>query len=443
MATVPPTRLPAAYAEGIAQQTTLHVPGTVMQLGLAVHPTEAWPALIGVEVFSVSTEPWRVFVQVMDPATRRWRHGQQLDVGAASIGRDRNIGAAIAIGGDGTIVAVWGNGDELTSPPDPGSLFVSESTDGGATWSEPTPIARGCLRPTSIAASLDGQFVVLAACGFPSRATLIVRDRAGTWEPAARVGGESSGGAVVIVGSGEEARAVAMTTSFVSGAGAGGYKDLTILSKRLASSEPWQVTELPYVLPDGTRPTDRMPWHHLGLVFGAPNADGTLTDHVLFTWTTFAGYDAFALHSLDGGATWAPLEPIVYAPDEQEQRVPYLAPAYDAAANRLIAIWTCCARTHGTHYASWSVPGSGVWSPSEVPGRSAPLVPLVSGGRRADVTVSAQATNRRQVWLAWVEDEHQVVLRTLDLDLIVPRYAYPTRTPEPKGVPSLAPVGGA
>ena len=32
---------------------------------------------------------------------------------------------------------------------------------------------------------------------------------------------------------------------------------------------------------------------------------------------------------------------------------------------------------NGTHYAFWSVPGSGVWTPRQVPGTYDPLIPLI------------------------------------------------------------------
>ena len=138
------------------------------------------------------------------------------------------------------------------------------------------------------------------------------------------------------------------------------------------------------------------------------------------------------------------VEPIVYDardPLHGGIHVAWVAPAYDPAANRLLAIWTCCgdanfAPDESTHYASWSVPGSGVWSPGQVPGRTEPLIPVVLGSRSAWNSVAAHSINARSVWVGWVEQGNQINVRTLNLNQIIPAGAYPTPTPRPSATPA-------
>jgi hypothetical protein len=168
---------------------------------------------------------------------------------------------------------------------------------------------------------------------------------------------------------------------------------------------------------------------------------------VIFTWTGASASGAYALTSLDSGQSWGLVEPIVYDgrdPNHGGASVIWVAPAYDPAANRLLAIWTCCGNAdfvpeESTHYASWSVPGSGVWSPGQVPSRSAPLIPVILGSRSAWNSVAAHSANARSVWVGWVEQGNQINVRTLNLNQIIPVGAYPTPTPRPS--PTLI-VGG-
>jgi len=107
----------------------------------------------------------------------------------------------------------------------------------------------------------------------------------------------------------------------------------------------------------------------------------------------------------------------------------YVTPAYDVAADRLLALWVCCGADAATHYASWSMPGSGVWQPAQGPGRYDTPIPVILGSRAAAMTVSAQAANGRVSWVAWVEQDKRVEVRSVNLNQLIPIGEYPTPLP--------------
>jgi hypothetical protein len=150
---------------------------------------------------------------------------------------------------------------------------------------------------------------------------------------------------------------------------------------------------------------------------------------------------AYALTSLDGGHSWGNVEVIAYHPgnsQETGQELAFVTPGYDPAADRLLALWVCCNKDAATHYASWSIPGSGVWQPDQGPANYSTAVPVILGSRAADMTVSAQAANGRVTWLAWIEQDKQIEVRSLNLNQIVPVGEYPTPAP-----PTLTATAGA
>jgi hypothetical protein len=251
---------------------------------------------------------------------------------------------------------------------------------------------------------------------------LVTRQADGTWLPVERLAVPVrfySEGALVLVGTGAAARAVGLV--LVEGGNVPlGY----LVSRTLATNEPWQVTQIPISVP-GDEFGERM-WHVRGLAFRRPTGDG-----VVFTFTDAEEGGAYALTSLDSGHRWGAVERIA-TPDTPTGQIGHAVPAYDAVADRLVAVWSCCAGADfsvepTTHYSSWSVPGSGVWHPAP----DSPLpIPLVLGSRAAGATVGAQAANSRLTWLAWVERMKQVAVRSFDLNQVVPVEAYPTATSE-------------
>jgi hypothetical protein len=133
------------------------------------------------------------------------------------------------------------------------------------------------------------------------------------------------------------------------------------------------------------------------------------------------------LTSLDAGASWGEVEEIVYLGQTRSKTL-FAPVAYDPAADRLVTIFTCCSDTRwevapATHYARWSVPGSGQWWQ---PGQHDD--PLVLGSQVAGETVAVQSANSRQVWLAWVEQQQRIMVRSLELNQVIPSDQYPTAT---------------
>ena len=406
-----PTMEPNPVLTGSDTQASMHLPGHLYGLDLAVHPTEGWPAVVAVSRFVASADPMQVFVRVYNPHTATWNVAQQLDIGASSLGMDRFGDAVVGITGDRTVHVVWGSSDEGQQ-----RIWTSQSTDFGISWSDPVVIASGCWNPLDMATTVDNQIAVLLAC-YPGKPSVVVQRGGGTWLPQQWPGTKGQFGAIRIVGEGAEARAVAMMSELQN------TRQVDILSKRLSDGGGWQVQTrriptLPNVPP-------ALLWQQEAVLFPRPN---TATPGILVTWPGFEAGVAYALSSLDGGQTWGEVEPIVAS--TQGARVNRVVPAYDAAADRLVAIWACCGnpKEESTQYASWSVPGSGVWSPALAPDL-ANAVPLVLGARAAAAMSAAQALNSRTTWLAWVEREHQIEVRSFDLDKVVPVDQYPQPTP--------------
>ena len=386
----------------------MHLPGHLYGVDLAVHPTEGWPAVIALSRFVASTDPMQVFARVYNPHTRTWNVAQQVDVGTSSAGQDRFGGAQIGISGDGAVHAVWGSSDE------DGGIWTSASSDYGLTWSAPQRIAQCCWQPLDVATTTDNQIAVLLSCwgGTPG---IVLRRGDGTWLPMERPGTRGQFGAIRIVGEGDEARIVAVMTELQD------TRQVDILTRRVAGNDGWQLTARRVTPPAGLSPA--LLWQQRAVLF-AP--DGSATTGIAVVWPGFESGAAYALVSRDSGATWGAVEAIVAAPEVRINRV---VAAYDPAANRLVAIWTCCGKPafESTHYASWGVPGSGQWQPSSV----SDAIPLVLGARAADDMASDQARNSRTVWLAWAEAEHQLEVRSFDLNKTVPvdQYPQPTTTP--------------
>jgi hypothetical protein len=444
-----PTQEPKLRQGGSDMQTTLQLPGHTYRLKIAVHPTEGWPVVGIMQRFSESADPIQSFVRVFNPRSNKWGPAQQVDIGDSSNGQDRFGSTVVGVTGDGAVHVVYGASDMDFSDGDPPTyLWTRSSTDYGATWSPPRRIARDCWVADDMATTALGWIVVAANCYIPHglgevtpQPVMIVRRPDGTWLDPERIpmpnwyGAE---GAVVIVGDGDQARAIALRFGNLGAANGKAY----LISKRLADGGDWQVAERDITVPYGG--TGERDWHASGLVFPQTRPDGSTTSGVIFTWTGTATTGAYALTSLDGGQSWGMVEPIVYDardPLHGGIHVAWVAPAYDPAASRLLAIWTCCgdatfASEESTHYASWRVPGSGVWSPGRVPGRSEPLIPVVLGSRSAWNSVATHSINARSVWVGWVEQGNQINVRTLNLNQIIPVDVYPTPTLRPSATPA-------
>lgn len=417
-----PTMEPRPWQTGADLQTTLHLPNTVLTVDIATHPTENWPAVASV-VWSDNDDPDRVFVSVFDPRSGTWSSARQVDVGPSAIGRYTRT-VAIAITGDRLVHAVWGMSDPDFRDNDPPSgIWTSSSADFGESWSTPQRIATGCKRVNDVAASPDGALVVQLICDDGPRASvaaMVVRQRNGVWsalEPLPIPVWYYSEGAVIIAGEGREARSVAVLFA------GSGVPTAYFISRRIADSGDWQVREKQLVAPSAIPLGIRM-WHVRGLAYERSNAGSVPSQVITFTWTDAEFGSAYAITSFDGGASWGDLERIASSIAAGGQ-IAFLAPAYDPAADRLAAIWTCCGddaweAQGSTHYASWSTPGNPTWRVVHAPGQPGAPIPLVLGARSAAQTVSAHAQSSRTTWLAWIERQQQVEVRSLDLNQLIP-----------------------
>jgi hypothetical protein len=303
-------------------------------------------------------------------------------------------------------------------------LWASISRDNGATWSEPQHLTDNAFGVLDVAAKLDGQIVVLALRREPTTPIVITRNNQGTWGrpdsipvPSAWYG---SSGSIVITGDGASARIVSLTTGFKD---APGY--VFIASRALSGAGEWHI---------GTRQVKKAQGEGLvarvrGLTATSTTSDGSSQTIVAFTFAIRSAPDVYAIVSRDGGASWTDITSVATAHEPTSNVPPFSALAFDPAARRLVALWTCCedaqwGSASSTHYGAWSVPGSAEWQPHE-------HVPIITGAAAAADTVLAQAPNARSAWLAWVENGNMVAARAIDLNRIIATDQYPTPTPVP------------
>jgi hypothetical protein len=413
-----PTQEARSWQTGADQRTTLFLPGNLLTLDLAAHPTENWVAAASV-IWSGNQDPDRVMVSVLNPNTHTWSPARQIDLGIAGIGRySRSV--AIAITGDRGVHVAWAMSDpDFTDNDPPPGTWLSSSSDFGRSWSAPERIATGCKRVNDLAASVTGEFMVLLTCEAGAQTgqpVLLVRQSGGQWLAPERLPlavWQYSEGKLALIGEGPNLRIVGMTL-----AGQAGQPVAYLFQRNLIGSSSLQSRA---ILLTGQRPTGLRMWYPHSVVFRRPQADGSIQTGVTFSWSSADGDLAsiYAMTSLDSGASWGEIEEVFYR-SATTDRALFAPLAYDPAADRLAAIFTCCgdARwevTPSTHYGRWSVPGSGVWHAPD-----ASDAPLVLGSRVAAETVAAQSANSRQVWLAWVEEQRKVEIRSLNLNQVIP-----------------------
>jgi hypothetical protein len=348
----------------------------------------------------------------------------------------------VGITGDDTVHVVWGGSDEGSA-----GLWTSQSTDYGETWSAPLRIATSCYFANAMATTASGWIVVQATCFTGGRAdpqpdsTLIVRREDGTWLPPSSTGVPGWFGTVKIAGDGPDALATALITSH----GAGQDTHVAyLIRKYLRNAGGWEVTTR-RIAPLGIAEAEAGEYHFnlQSLAYPRHYGDGTVRTGITFMWSGRRRASAYALSSFDGGRSWGEVEPIVsYEGNSEEtgRRIEHVVPAYDVVADRLLAIWVCCGdpREHqsATHYASWSVPGSGVWHASlqakaDDPPDLAPDQPvqLALGGRSVSDMAATLASNSRKTWIGWIEDRQEIKVRSFELNQMIPVDQYPTPTP--------------
>ncbi len=417
-----PTQRPIIVNGGNALVTALKMP-FLHHVDVAVHPSQGWAAVASVwpdDYHGSDGGPSRrIFVRVFNPDAHAWGLTHQVNPPPAEDGNGLYGGVALAISGDGTVHVVWGGAFTPGKP-----VWYAQSHDYGATWSAPQQIGRDCYSVANMEATLDGQLVVLALCSPPDflvRAGFIVRRADGTWLPQEEIDVDGRWGHVVVLGDGQDARAIALMSS-----GGTGY----IIQKDLHATGPWQVQSKDLAPATGSNYLFR------GMTFRRPNG----MDGIVFTWSVYGANAVYTLQSLDGGQSWGAVETVAEYrsapdPDDPPPDHRWSAPAYDVRADRVIILlvrrdlddvpWP----GNGTHYAFWSVPGSGTWTPRQGPDVYGQVIPLISGATSASYTDTAQMGNGSFVWLAWINRWQQLQVRSLDLNLIVPADQYPVTTP--------------
>lgn len=433
-----PTMDTRRWMNGTGQTSTLTLPNALLNIDISVHPTEDWPVIAATDWGGVTDEPRHAFVRVLNPETGTWGKALQMDIGQSNLGANRFARTVVAVQGNHAITAVWGSSDAPNR--DVAGIWTSSSTDYGANWSAPTKLTQECYEPLDLAATVDGQFVLLLNCrnGETVYPALMTRRADGTWLPRQRVDAPAwydAQGAIVIRGAGADARAVALLSGARPSMGEG---TVYIAAKYLVNErDGWEVTKRTAQV-DGQSVPDRF-WHVQGIAFDriAPQVPARQREGMVFTWTDRDAGHVYSITSLDAGLSWGEVESVASFAENDPTRTAFAAPAYDPLADRLVTIWTCCNAAQydpkpTTHYASWSVPGSGTWLPKA----NGPLTPLAFDSRAAYTTAIAQTANSRIGWIAWVDAQRTLNVRSFDLNQIIPVDQYPVPTPVP------TPVGG-
>jgi hypothetical protein len=408
-ATIPPTREAKLYYEGSAPQPVLRVGGTILSVDLAAHPIDNWPA-VGIIHYPIpGRDPRRAFVAAFDQQRGTWNDSWQIDY-HTSLGSDPFASLQLAISGDDTITALYGPDDApwqpgQTPPANAWSIWARTSHNLGQHWSAPQRIASGCWSVLSSAATPGGWVVGLLACGREHETwqpTLVVRQPNGHWRPEYTLPTSDMlllQGSVALSGDGDQARAVLALYSM---------------------AQPTQLTLATIQLSSGTTTFSTHPLgslassSHMHRNFRALSYIRLPTQQpaISISWIAqdeHAGA-VYALTSLDGGHSWGDVEQIASAPNT----IIDAALSYDPVPDTLIAMWPCCGDTTfqslpASHYSAWSTPGSGRWSTAE---------PLVSSARIVGHSDTGHGLNARTTWLAWVEQQQTLMVRSYGLNQI-------------------------
>jgi hypothetical protein len=387
-----PTLAPFTSREGEEPVTAIQVAETILSVDAATHPIENWPVVAAVAAPLITKDAPRAWVRAFDPTIRRWRDATSLGSGSSGIAPTRFRTVRVGVAGDSSILAVWG----VVTEPRLG-LMASVSHDYGITWSTPVPIARRTYGILDLAMSSEGLAVALAISEEHQQPILIRRDAAGTWfapEALPIPAWYGSVGALSIVGDGQDAQIVAVT----SGGGLGSDDNTLFLLSRPFTGDEWSIERRTIASPD-----DRT----AGLLTNL-RATPLDTGRVLFTYAMAGRATVFAVLAAESGQSWGSTEIVAH---DDARVLPFPAAAYLAKHNRIIVFRVCCGdatfvSAEATHYPA-ARRANGSWAAS--------ATPLISGAVAAADTASAQAYGAQSAWLAWVENVHSVKVRAVDL----------------------------
>jgi hypothetical protein len=228
------------------------------------------------------------------------------------------------------------------------------------------------------------------------------RSADGVWQPPEAIpipAWYGSDGVLVLLGEGNAMQVVLVTTG-----GGGNSADNTLfLSRRAWDVGNWQIERRS--IPSLDEYSADILTHLDAIRIGERG--------MLVSFAMLGRSRIYGLTTLNAGESWG--DPQVIA-QIAGTFPPYLALAADPASERAIVFWTCCndatfIGAEATHYTTWGNPVRGDWHPT--PGNLG--VPFVTGAIAAADTASAQASNSHQLWLAWVEQVHQVQVRAVDV----------------------------
>lgn len=234
-------------------------------------------------------------------------------------------GARPAVLPDGTIVVAYGQGD----PKGDASLWLTQSTDLGRTWSAPVSIGRsGGIYDLDV--DKDGGLHILISDGAVFDGVSLYGYRApgsASWQWSRPIASSQYIGELALLNVGGALRRVAVITAAAPRYDLGMYR----------SDDGVNWTRIPFeydrLLP-GSNPTVRP------TILAIPRGDGLIA----VAWSSYGAGGVFATVSQDGGESFGPVERIAQhnASGEIDPEWDYgVQPslAYDVVSDRLAAVW--------------------------------------------------------------------------------------------------------
>lgn len=394
-----PWRSRSQLSGGFEPETALALPGKILGLTLAVHPTDGWPAVAAIRWPFPGVGGRELYVRSFDPRAGRFGAPQQLALGASALGSDGFADAALAVRGDGALLAVWGPGD---NPQRYGQIWSAISTDYGASWGAPTELRAGCKHIAALAldAAWDGALLLICEEGRGTSPVLLTL-RGGAPSDAQTLPiavPYYAGGAALVCGEGD-ARSVAALLPLTIAGEAALISAIRRIGREGAHGETaWRMRRTPLpAAPGGYDATSAV--CHTPPGEAAPQIDALVA----------SGADAL-LVAVSGSAD-ALGAPQVIAHGSAGQRITSPSIVYRAASDTLLASWICCAAdvfvADAAGFNGAAKTGGGRWRA---------LGPLLAGETSASLGALRSAPGRDSGTLAWVERHELAIVRRYTID---------------------------